>query len=785
MKKALLSVFAVVLSLSVFAQVQTVKDKNAARMAKANTFASATTADCHTAKDATPTWKHIHTPFTTTDINSNTIDVAAILASGKAIVIDYSATWCNPCYQLHQSKNLEAIHDALSENVVVLWVEADDATTLADIEGTGSNTRGDWTHYSDGSAVSYPIIDCASCESMIDPTGYVPAVYFIAPSGYYCHIYAESWGFGISTSNADAVAAVQNLLTLMPQSGDAPTDVAIVGNSTIPINTSLNLTAQYVSVDAATVSWSFPGGTPTSATGDNATVTYSTPGTYTVTLEVDNGNGNVSCTLDVQVIEYSWGDEMDYTNGGTYENAIGLSSGNAFEWGVLYPASFLTGRNYVTNVSAYISVSTEYTLHVYQGGTTAPSTSIFEQTYAVTESEQWVDFPLPGGLAIDPTQNLWVTLTASGYVASYAAYNGDPNSCMLSLSETWSNLIAATSGSYEGSWMIKTTTSATEPSFDFIISGPASGATNHTLNFSINGPSSATYNWTFQGATPASATGMTASATWSSSGYYTVSVTGTHNGNNVTHTMQVGVNSCDIIAYPYEEGFEGDIDCWTKLDADGDGYTWEQNARGTTHAGSGNIASASFSNDVGVLNPDNWLISPRLNLPDESAQIEWYEYGDENSDYAEHYGLYVSTSGTNISDFTQVWEGTVPAGKTWRQLTQSLDAYRGQSIYIAFRHYNCSDMFWLIIDDVKVTGTGHVGIDDVEHLNVAVYPNPTTGRFHINAEGFENVEVFDVTGRNVMTADKTVIDLSSFANGVYTLRVNTVKGSSMQKIVKK
>lgn len=545
MKKALLSLLAVVLGLSVMAQTLSVKDKNVTRKA-ANTFVSAPAADCHTAKDATPTWKHIHTPFTTTDINSNTIDVAAILASGKAIVIDYSATWCNPCYQFHQSKNLEAIHDALSENVVVLWVEADNATTLADIEGTGNSTQGDWTHYSDGSAVSYPIIDCASCESMIDPTGYVPAVYFIAPSGYYCHIYAESWGFGISTSNTNAVAAVQNLLTLMPQSGDAPTDVAIVGKSTIPINTSLNLTAQYVSVDAATVSWSFPGGTPTSATGNNATVTYSTPGTYTVTLEVDNGNGNVSCTLDVQVI------------------------------------------------------------------------------------------------------------------------------------------------------------------------------------------------------------------------------------------------SCPITDNPYNQDFEETLDdCWIMLDADGDSYTWMQGVFTTAHGGSGNIASASYINYVGALEPDNWLISPKISLPAESAQISWWDYGNDNNDYAEHYGLYVSTSGTNPSDFTLLWEGDVQSAKTWRQLTQSLNDYCGQDVYIAFRHFNCTDMYWLLLDDMKVSGTGALGINDVDQTSVIVYPNPTTGRFHITAEGFENVEVYDVTGRNVMNTDQSVIDLSAFANGVYTLRVNTVMGSSMQKIVKK
>jgi PKD repeat protein len=37
--------------------------------------------------------------------------------------------------------------------------------------------------------------------------------------------------------------------------------------------------------------WSFAGGTPSTSPNQNPTVTYSTPGTYTVSLTVDDGNG--------------------------------------------------------------------------------------------------------------------------------------------------------------------------------------------------------------------------------------------------------------------------------------------------------------------------------------------------------------------------------------------------------------------------------------------------------------------------------------------------------------
>ena len=149
---------------------------------------------------------------------------------------------------------------------------------------------------------------------------------------------------------------------------------------------------------------------------------------------------------------------------------------------------------------------------------------------------------------------------------------------------------------------------------------------------------------------------------------------------------------------------------WITLDQDGDGYTWDAespvNNGFTPYAGAGCISSASYVNNVGALTPDNWLITPALNIPTgESTVISWWVAGQDPSYCAEHYEVLVSTSGTAASDFntTPIYEETVATGRDdYQNRIVDLSAYAGQTIYIAFVHNETTDMFWLNLDEVSV-----------------------------------------------------------------------------------
>ena len=171
---------------------------------------------------------------------------------------------------------------------------------------------------------------------------------------------------------------------------------------------------------------------------------------------------------------------------------------------------------------------------------------------------------------------------------------------------------------------------------------------------------------------------------------------------------------------------------WTVIDGGSpSGYGWQLGSvklgAGNGHNGSADlILSQSYDNNYGVVYPDNWFISPAVTLGSGSTFSFW-ACGQDAGYAAEHCGVFVSTTGTNPSDFTMVNEWTLSAknagGKaairgtrdqgTWRQYTVELGQYAGAARYIAIRHFNCSDMFYLDVDDLELSNGAKGTRDEV------------------------------------------------------------------------
>ena len=250
-------------------------------------------------------------------------------------------------------------------------------------------------------------------------------------------------------------------------------------------------------------------------------------------------------------------------------------------------------------------------------------------------------------------------------------------------------------------------------------------------------------------------------------------------------TTMLSVNA----QYLLQEGFEtGTIPTgWTIVDNDGDGYNWDPTyllqEDGAAHTGEGMIASASYINNIGALTPDNWLITPAINIT-VAADLSFWVKGQDANYVAENYSVYVSTSST-IADFTAttaVLTGTTT--NDWEQKIVDLSSYVGQTVYIAFRHHDCYDQMALAIYNVTVSATE--GTTENNSAAVNIFPNPTNGIVNVEGEGILSIEVIDVTGRVVLIQQGAEsIDMSQLPNGVYAIRTLTEKGTSLQKVMKR
>ncbi|MBN2836660.1 MAG: choice-of-anchor J domain-containing protein [Candidatus Delongbacteria bacterium] len=262
------------------------------------------------------------------------------------------------------------------------------------------------------------------------------------------------------------------------------------------------------------------------------------------------------------------------------------------------------------------------------------------------------------------------------------------------------------------------------------------------------------------------------------------------------------INSANVQVYDFEEGIPTG---WTIIDADGDGYNWttEPSIPCEVHSGSKGVHSASFINtSKAALNPDNYIIMDKR-LIEQNASIKFWVSAQDGDWSAEHYGIAISTSSTNPSDFTMIYEETLTAkghGSWYERQVIIPENYVGQNVYIAFRHFDCTDMFWINLDDVTVNFASPTKIsgellpqETTLHQN---YPNPfnptTTINFTTNVIGEAIISIINVKGElvdkfteKILTSGKhsIIFDGSKLNSGVYFYRLETGDYSSTKKMI--
>ena len=163
----------------------------------------------------------------------------------------------------------------------------------------------------------------------------------------------------------------------------------------------------------------------------------------------------------------------------------------------------------------------------------------------------------------------------------------------------------------------------------------------------------------------------------------------------------------------WSEGFEscshGQLPAgWTALDADDDGHSWfaYDHSKDTPNDYMGHpnsfdrMSAESESYLNGPLTPDNWLISPQVPL---KGKLSLWAKGVDADYPAEHFAIYLSTTGKDVADFTTVLIPETVTQSVFTEYTADLSAYAGQVGYIAIRHFNVTDEWSLGVDNITIT----------------------------------------------------------------------------------
>ena len=238
---------------------------------------------------------------------------------------------------------------------------------------------------------------------------------------------------------------------------------------------------------------------------------------------------------------------------------------------------------------------------------------------------------------------------------------------------------------------------------------------------------------------------------------------------SITKRICSGCGHSEAVAAFWD--FETDGQGWTFVARDSDHNNWQwYNDYG--HNSESSLRSIYNYND----NVDNWAISPAFSLegyrdPQMSVWIEAY-----SSSFTECFEIYAGTSNdpdqmTKLKDSTQ-------APNSYTRYSVDLSQFAGESsVYVAVRHCDVRDHYYLYADDVMITGqykdacTSHdftyVPAETAtctEDGNVAYYYCNTCMRYYLDEAGSEKI----LSGKTVIPALGHLNEYVSNNDGTHT-----------------
>jgi len=228
-----------------------------------------------------------HVPnFIATDINGNEHNLYEVLASGKTAILEFSATWCPPCWTYHEIgrlKDFYAKHGPDGTNrAEVFFIETDPATGMNDLQGLTDETLGDWL-----TGLYYPVIDGSNIPFKFQ-VDYYPTVWMICSEGNI-----------INVRNSTAGKMEELMESCQANTEHTPNTSFYADKTQVKSNEVVKFYSESFPIADHFV-WDFGDGTLVQS--EQAEHSYDEPGVYTVSLRTFNNTGESIETKE----DYIW-----------------------------------------------------------------------------------------------------------------------------------------------------------------------------------------------------------------------------------------------------------------------------------------------------------------------------------------------------------------------------------------------------------------------------------------------------------------------------------------------
>jgi hypothetical protein len=350
-----------------------------------------------------------------------------------------------------------------------------------------------------------------------------------------------------------------------------------------------------------------------------------------------------------------------------------------------------------------------------------------------------------------------------------------------------------------------------------------SGATTMTtcvVNYKLDAGATMTYTWTGSLVTGATAI-VTLPNIVSTSGSHTLTVNTSlpntladQNTGNDKKITKLIIQATSTSA-PIVEGFVSATfppTNWAIFNPDGGTYTWKRNTASGGYGTTTNSTYIQFYNNANAGDRDE-LYMPKMDLtvgtsPQLSFDYAYNYYTDANGDIYDSLAVMASddcgTTWTTLFVDGGVTLATaavpglstayVPATTEWKTQNISLNAFASSTAllvkFVGINGYGNN----LLLDNINIAVTTGIKSTTGNIANVSVFPNPAVSNANVKVSLSTSekvtINLYSAIGQNVFsqtyelqTGDNNVnISTDKLANGIYSVLVNTEKGTYQTKL---